>query len=102
MRRNSRTPVRPLFTTDRPLGANWDWTVTLQIASSGYVRRAHVMAHRDDGQDHLDGIAHCEVSMYDDVTEVIECLAIEAMLAACEPTLTGETPTRKILYSSTL
>lgn len=102
MRRNNRTPCPPLFTVDRPIGHAWTWTVTFTVASSGYVVQVHVIATRHEGIDPLVGVAFCDVSTYDVINDVIECLVIEAMLAACEPTLDGTTPSRRIQYSSHL
>jgi len=100
--RNRRTPHRPLFDPVRPLGPSWRWTVTYQVASSGYPVAAHVSAQHGAGDELAVGTASCEVSLGDDLSEVIECLAIESMLAATEPNLLGEPTHRRIIFSSNL
>lgn len=100
--RNRRTPERPLFEVLRPNGAEWSWHVSYMVASSGYPTKCHVTAMRTAGEEELLGTASCAVSLYDDLREVIECLATEAMLAACQPTLGGETPHRNVIFTSHL
>jgi hypothetical protein len=101
--KKNRTPVRPLLNINaRPIGPAWRWNVTLDIASSGYVVGAHVIATRGTGDERMVGAAMCDVTFNDDVSEVMECLAIESMLAACEPTLYGDTPVRRVIFSSNL
>ena len=100
--RNWKTPHPPLFNIGRPVQAKWTWVVTYRVASSGYATECHVAAHADDPRDPLDGTASCSVRLGDDLREVIECLAIESMLAACEPTLTGEPPHRRVVFSTNL
>jgi hypothetical protein len=61
-----------------------------------------VVAFSGTGDDELRGSADCAVKLHDDLSEVIECLAIEAMLAACEPSLLGDIPHRSIVFKSNL
>lgn len=100
----NRTSQPPLILNNsRPIGNAWQWNVSYHVASSGYPTKCHVTAMRHEpGQEELVGTAWCSVSVGDDLREVIECLAIESMLAATEPTLDGSTPTRKIVFSSNL
>lgn len=98
--RNHRTPQRPIFDVKRPLGANWTWYVSYRVASSGYPTECQVTAERIEASDHMGGSATCDVSMYDDLREVIECLAVEAMLAACEPNLFDVPTARRIVFTS--
>lgn len=100
--RKNRTPQPPLFNIGRPVQARWSWNVTYAVASSGYATRCHVSAHADDPTDPLNGTAWCTVGLGDDLREVIECLAIESMLAACEPQLDGKPSARRIVFSSNL
>lgn len=100
--RNRRTPHRPLFDVLRPDRSHWKWIVTYKVASSGYPTDCHVQAMSDDPLGDLVGAASCAVKVGDDLSEVIECLAIEAMLAACQPTLTGEPTTRRVVFSTNL
>lgn len=102
MRRNNRTPFPPLFTVDRPVGANWTWEVTYKVASSGYPTGCHVSAVRWSGEEYLVGIASCDLSLYDDLRQAIEVLAIEAMMAACEPQLDGSPTSRFVVLSQHL
>lgn len=100
--RKVRTPTPPLFDLKRPVTNHWAWTVTWQVASSGYPFACHVTAIGGKGESQYAGCAWCEVAVGDDMREVMECLAIEAMLAATEPTLDGSTPTRRVVFSSNL
>jgi hypothetical protein len=102
MRRKVTTPQPPLFDLKRPVTNHWNWTVTYSVASSGYATECHVIAHGGTGLDQYHGSAWCEVSLGDDLREVIECLAIESMLAASEPTLDGSLPRRRIVFSTNL
>lgn len=86
----------------RPITHQWSWSVLLDIASSGYVRGCHVSAYGGDSTDPLVGIASCEVKLHDSVNEVIECLAIESMMAATEPQLDGSPSHRRVVFSSNL
>jgi len=102
MRNRTRQP--PLFDVNsRPLGHAWSWTVTWAVASSGYPTGCHVTARRIelDGE-HLVGTASCDVQIGDSMQEVMECLAIESMLAACDLTLDGEPTHRHVVFSSNL
>lgn len=102
MRRN-RTSQPPIFDVGgRPLTHSWRWTVTYNVASSGYAIFATVIATKMPSDDGVVGSASCGVGLHDDLREVIECLAIEAMMAACEPELDGSMPHRHITFSSNL
>lgn len=98
----TRTPQPPLFNIGRPIRAAWTWEVTYAVASSGYPTQCRVFASSGGGEEILVGSAACSVALHDDLREVIECLAIEAMLAACEPTLDGSTPHRQVTFESNL
>lgn len=98
MRRKSRTPQAPLFTLTRPLKSSWKWQATYSIASSGYVTSMHVTASTYWNHQDVVGTAYCDVALGDDVSEVLEYLATEAMLAATEPDLTGKTRPRKVTF----
>lgn len=100
MKRN-RTSNPPLFDLLRPGGNAWKWTVTYQVASSGYPSSCHVTAIRAVEGEELAGSASCDVALYDDLREVIEFLAVEAMMAACEPTLWESRPHRSVVFTST-
>lgn len=100
MRHNRRTPHRPLFDVMRPVGNHWTWAVTYTVASSGYVDTAMVTAFRRAEGEVLSGMACCDVQHDSDLSEVLEFLAVESMLAACEPTLTGEMPVRRLTFVS--
>jgi hypothetical protein len=102
MRRKVTTPQPPLFDLKRPVTNHWNWTVTYNVASSGYPTECHVIAHGGRGQDTYHGSAHCEVHVGDNLAEVVECLAIESMLAASEQTLDGTMPRRRIIFSTNL
>ncbi len=99
--RRSRTIQRPLFDVMRPDGAAWTWEVTYKVASSGYVHEAHVLARRRSDLETLVGTASCEVLLHDPLDEVLEYLAVESMLAACQPELGGDTPHRRCKFVST-
>lgn len=101
MRRN-RTAYPPLLHVNRPISHSWKWDVTMQIASSGYVVEMHVSAFTEVEGETLAGTASCSVSIGDDTKEVIECLAVEAMLAAEELNLLGQSNPRRIVFSSNL
>lgn len=88
MRRN-RTEQRPIFDLKRPVTNRWSWEVTLRVASSGYATRVLVAARTTPADGDLYGSAAAEVEPFDDITKVIEHLAVESMLQACEPTLLG-------------
>lgn len=99
----NQTPFPPLFTANsRPNGAAWTWEITLAVASSGYVTKVHAIARRIAQTDSLVGVASCRLSVGDDVSGAIQDAAIEAMLAACEPNLFQETPTREFEYRRSL
>lgn len=100
--RNRRTPSRPLFDLKRPIGNNWRWTVTYDVASSGYPIRCHVVSTKMPSDEGIVGTAECAVKLGDDLSEVIECLAIESMLAACEPQLDGTPTHRRVVFSTNL
>jgi len=100
--RHHRTPQSPLFEVTRPLSQKWQWVVQYNVASSGYPTSCHVTAAHGSGEEYIAGTAMCDVHVGDDLKEVIECLAIESMMAACEPTITGETPLRRVVFSSNL
>lgn len=100
--RNRRTPQAPMIAVSRPVGHHWEWTVTYKVASSGYPTHCHVHAFRGIGEGRMDGTAACAVVVGDDLSEVIECLAIESMLAACEPTLDGTPTHRRVVFSTNL
>ncbi len=80
----------------------WHWSVFYEVASSGYATRCHVTAGAGPEHDPMIGTASCAVNLHDDLREVIECLAIEAMLAATEPTLDGSPTHRNVVFSSNL
>jgi hypothetical protein len=100
--RNHRSPNPPLFTVDRPIGHHWTWEVTYQVASSGYPTKCHVTSMRGHGVDIMVGVAWCDMTLGDDLREAIECLAVESMLAACEPPLDGTHSSRRVILSSHL
>jgi hypothetical protein len=91
-----------LFDIQRPLSHAWRWTVAYDVASSGYPVSCHVTATKMPSDEGVIGTAACAVTTGDDLSEVIECLAIEAMLAACEPTLDGSPPHRRVVFSTNL
>lgn len=93
MKRN-RTNQRPLFDIMRPGSNLWTWEVTYKVSQSGYVNEAHVLARRFDADDPMAGSASCMVEHDMHLNEVLEFLAVEAMLAACEPTLFDTKPHR--------
>lgn len=100
----TKTKQPPLLDMrSRPLSHRWQWTVTYQVASSGYATSCHVSAIcSGDPDDPAVGSASCDVKLGDDLKEVIECLAIESMLAACDRTLDGTPSHRRIVFSSNL
>lgn len=100
--RNRRTPQRPILHINRPVGNAWKWTVAYEIGSSGYAHRVHVTALRDDPTGPMVGAAWCDIKVHDDLSQAIEDLAVEAMLAACEPQLDGSPTTRRMVYSTHL
>jgi hypothetical protein len=89
-----------LFDILRPGGAQWQWTVTYKVASSGYPTRCHVSSFRHDPNGDISGSASCDVNVGDDLREVIEFLAVESMLEACEPTLWDDAPHRECRFES--
>lgn len=96
-----RTPTPPLFDVGgRPLTHSWRWSVHYDVASSGYPIWCQVTATKMPSDDGVTGSAACSVSLHDDLREVIECLAIESMMAACEPHLDGSPSHRHILFAS--
>lgn len=102
MRRN-RTTVSPIIDVGmRPISHKWSWTVLYHVSSSGYATHCQVSASTGAGEDIAVGVASCEVAAFDDLREVIECLAIESMMAACEPTLDGSHTHRRVVFSSNL
>lgn len=101
--RKNRTPIQPIFDVGtRPVTHQWSWTVSYKVASSGYATYCHVTASAGTEDDPLVGTAACFVELGDDLREVIECLAIESMLASCEPTLDGTPPHRRVVFTSNL
>jgi hypothetical protein len=91
--RRTQTPQRPLFDIMRPGFRQWQWTVTMHVASSGYITDVVVRADHGVGADQLTGLAHSEIPLGYDVAEILGELAIEACLAGCEATLPGHEPT---------
>jgi hypothetical protein len=100
--RSNRTQKPPLFDILRPEGNKWEWTVTYAVASSGYPKSCHVIARRVADGEVLVGTARCAVIVGDPLEEVIEFLAVEAMLAACEPTLDGSPSHRSPVFTQHL
>lgn len=97
----NRTTARPILNINsRPIGPAWTWSITMQVSSSGYTNRCHVTAIRGQGDDELVGSAWAHVGLQHDVSKVIEELAVEAMMAACEPLLDGSPGTRFVVVST--
>lgn len=91
--KRSKTTYPPFFSGQGDRLRSWDWTVLMQVGSSGYIRYISVVARRRT-PDHWEGRAEAVIPPFFDPHECIEALAVEAMLAAAEPTLFGEMPTR--------
>lgn len=100
--KTKKTAQTPLFEIYRPITHHWTWEVTYKVRSSGYVDRCHVTATGAGKKDLLVGTAHCPVELGDDLREVIEFLAVEAMFAACERTPDGSVPSRSVAFTAHL
>jgi len=101
MRHNHRSPQRPVFEGLRPDGPTWTYEWSQTISSAGYVIYSSVLARRLSNDGQLLGRASCQVTLHDDPIDVLQFLAVEAMLAACEPTLFEELPHRHVIYQPT-
>lgn len=88
MPRKNRTTVPPLM-GGVPHGNPWTWYVSYHVARSGYPDEVTVQAIRIVDDESISGSAKCACPPFADLHEVVEFLAVEAMLVACEPQLPG-------------
>ncbi len=100
--KRTKTPIPPLFEGKGTPNGHWSWTVTMKLAPSGYCQSMHVIAMRSQPGGVIAGSAEGDVPPFVDTHEVMELLALEAMLAAEEPTLWEERPHRYIDVSTSL
>lgn len=92
----NRMPRRPMFNGQRLKHRYWRYSVLFDLGETGQVTMCTVTAFRATGTDPLSGTARGNVPLTADLTEVVEQLAIEAMIAATEPDLFGSTQNRKV------
>ena len=88
MARKYVRPLSPFIEITQP-GNPWRWGVSYSVKSNGYPGVANVTATRQVDDDVIAATCWSEVPPFADLEEVLEFLAVEAMLAACIPSLPG-------------
>lgn len=89
MKKSNRTRLAPFLDILRPGQRMWKWTIELEVASSGYVTDATVIAHGGTSADPIVGSATSRVPLGGALEKALPELAIEACLSAMEPPLPG-------------